>query len=186
VHCFLSFFLCFTHYKKKLVYRSVDQWLVSHMLPSWRGRCKDGHIWPLGYTLGYGLVDWGFGAWRLGIFLFTTMFRPALGPTQPPIQWVPEAISLGVKRPKSIMRGAIHPLPQHALMAWCSVKTKKILGYTQHLCYVEWSLNSISWMNAESYSIYSVTTNLFKFHLRFNFCLIFFHVFEIKSWKMLQ
>jgi hypothetical protein len=29
----------------------------------------------------------------LGIFLFTTAFRMALGPTQPPIQWVPEALS---------------------------------------------------------------------------------------------
>jgi hypothetical protein len=29
----------------------------------------------------------------LGIFLFTTAF------TQPPVQWVPEALSLGVKRP---------------------------------------------------------------------------------------
>jgi hypothetical protein len=35
----------------------------------------------------------------LGIFLFTTASRTALGPTQPPIQWVPGAISLGVKRP---------------------------------------------------------------------------------------
>jgi hypothetical protein len=35
----------------------------------------------------------------LGIFLFTTASRTALGPTQTPIQWVPRAISLGVKRP---------------------------------------------------------------------------------------
>jgi hypothetical protein len=35
---------------------------------------------------------------RLGIFLFTTAFRIALGPTQPPIQWVPRILSLGVKR----------------------------------------------------------------------------------------
>jgi hypothetical protein len=36
---------------------------------------------------------------RLGIFLFTTASRIALEPTQPPIQWVPGALSLGVKWP---------------------------------------------------------------------------------------
>jgi hypothetical protein len=42
----------------------------------------------------------GFDSRReLGIFLFTTASRTALGPTQPPIQWVPRALSLGVKRP---------------------------------------------------------------------------------------
>jgi hypothetical protein len=35
----------------------------------------------------------------LEIFLFTTASRTALGPTQPPIQWVPGALSLGVKWP---------------------------------------------------------------------------------------
>jgi len=44
------------------------------------------------------LDDWGFESWQgLGIFLFTTTSRPALGHTQPPIQWVPGALSLGVK-----------------------------------------------------------------------------------------
>jgi hypothetical protein len=42
----------------------------------------------------------GFDSRRgLGIFLFTTASRMALGPTQPPIQWEPGALSLGVKRP---------------------------------------------------------------------------------------
>jgi hypothetical protein len=36
----------------------------------------------------------------MGSFLFTTASRTALGPTQPPIQWVPGALSLGVKRPE--------------------------------------------------------------------------------------
>jgi hypothetical protein len=37
----------------------------------------------------------------LGIFLFTTASRTALVPTQPPIQGVPGALSLGVKEPVS-------------------------------------------------------------------------------------
>jgi hypothetical protein len=42
------------------------------------------------------LDDRGFESRQgLGIFLFTTAFRPALGPTQPTI---PGALSLGVKR----------------------------------------------------------------------------------------
>jgi hypothetical protein len=32
-------------------------------------------------------------------FHFSVSSRPALGPTQPPIQWTPGALSLGVKRP---------------------------------------------------------------------------------------
>jgi hypothetical protein len=42
----------------------------------------------------------GFDSRRgLGIFLFTTASRTVLGLTQPLIQWVPGALSLGVKRP---------------------------------------------------------------------------------------
>jgi hypothetical protein len=53
----------------------------------------------VGIAPGYGLDDRGFESRQwLGIFLFTTMSRPALRPTQPPIQWVPRAISLGIKR----------------------------------------------------------------------------------------
>jgi hypothetical protein len=33
----------------------------------------------------------------LGIFLFATAFRMVLGPTQSSIQWLPAALSLGVK-----------------------------------------------------------------------------------------
>jgi hypothetical protein len=35
----------------------------------------------------------------LGIFLFATASRPALGATQPPTKWVPGVLSTGVKRP---------------------------------------------------------------------------------------
>jgi hypothetical protein len=47
----------------------------------------------------------------LGMFPFTTVSRPALGPTQPPIQWVPEPLSLGVKWPG---READHSPPSSA------------------------------------------------------------------------
>jgi hypothetical protein len=81
----------------------------------------------------------GFDCRRgLGIFLFTTASRTALGPppTHPPIQWVAGDLSLGGKAAgawswplKSIycrglrMSGAMLSLPQYALMAWCSVKS---------------------------------------------------------------
>jgi hypothetical protein len=51
--------------------------------------------WAKGWTIGV----LGFDSWQgLAIFLFTTMSRMALGPTQHPIQWIPGALSLGIKR----------------------------------------------------------------------------------------
>jgi hypothetical protein len=90
-----------------------------------------------GIPLGYGLDDRGFESRQgLGIVLFSTASRPALGPTQPPIQWVPGALSMGVKRqareadhspPSNAgvkrMREAIPPLSQYAFMASRSVKS---------------------------------------------------------------
>jgi hypothetical protein len=93
-----------------------------------------------GMALGYGLDDREFETWQgLAIFVFTTAFTPVLGPTQLPVEWVPGAHSLWVKQPgreadhsppylhlvpRWGMRGAIPPLPQYAVMAWCSVKAQ--------------------------------------------------------------
>jgi hypothetical protein len=73
-----------------------------------------------------------------GVLIFAIASRPALGPTQPPIQWVPGALLPGAKRPwreadhslhlvpRSRMYGAIPPLPLYAFMVWCSVKAQAI------------------------------------------------------------
>jgi hypothetical protein len=87
-------------------------------------------VWSLdravGIATGYGLDDRGVGV-RVPvgsrIFLFSASCRPVLGSTQPPIQWIVEALSPGVKRPgreadhhlqlvpRSRKCGCIHPLP---------------------------------------------------------------------------
>jgi hypothetical protein len=65
----------------------------------------------VGIALDYGLDVLGFDSWRgLGIFLFTTDSTTALWPTQPPIQWVPRALSVRVKRP---VRDTDHSLPSN-------------------------------------------------------------------------
>jgi hypothetical protein len=68
----------------------------------------------VGIALGYGLDGRGSrvrSPTGLGIFLFTTASKTALGPTQPPIQWVPGALSLGIERPG---READHSPPSSA------------------------------------------------------------------------
>jgi hypothetical protein len=88
-------------------------------------------------ALGYGLDELGFESRQeLRIFLLTIVSRPVLGPTQPAIQLVLEAFSLGVKRQT---READHSppfsaevknawsytsTPQNAFMTWYSVKAQ--------------------------------------------------------------
>jgi hypothetical protein len=80
----------------------------------------------VGIATSYGLGDRGIGV-RVPIgariFLLSTSFRPVLGPTHPPMQWVPGALSSVVKRPgretddsppasaEVKTRGSMHPLP---------------------------------------------------------------------------
>jgi hypothetical protein len=78
----------------------------------------------------------------LGIFLFDIMSRTALGPTQPPIQWVPGALFLGLK---SSRREADHSppssaevknawsyisTPQYVFIVWFLVKQRDIFTFT--------------------------------------------------------
>jgi hypothetical protein len=53
----------------------------------------------VGITLSRGLNDRGSDTGRGKFFIFTIL-RLVVGPTQPPIQWVPLAISQGVQWPQ--------------------------------------------------------------------------------------
>jgi len=84
------------------------------------------NFFPSCTALGYGLDDrWFESRQGLGIFLFTTVSRPPLGSTQLTIQWVPGALSLGVKRPG---READHSPPSSAEVknAWSYTSTTPI------------------------------------------------------------
>jgi hypothetical protein len=70
---------------------------------------------------GYGLDDRGVRVRvSVGSIIFTPLTRPFLGPTQPPIHWLPGAISPGLKRPGG---EADHSPPT-------SAKVKKMWIYT--------------------------------------------------------
>jgi hypothetical protein len=98
--------------------------------------------WATGWTIGVLGFD---SRRRLGIFLFITASRTALGPTQPPIQWVQGALSLEVKRPRCETVTHLHLMPrskngwscastpQYAFMAWCSVKAQLHLYFYLYL-----------------------------------------------------
>jgi hypothetical protein len=62
-------------------------------------------------TTEYELKGWGSKSGMGKIFVFSTASKPALEPTQPYDQWVPETISPGVKRPG---READHSPPSSA------------------------------------------------------------------------
>jgi hypothetical protein len=55
----------------------------------------------VGIVTDYGLESWDSIPGGGRIFLFSIVSRPTLRPTLPHIEWVPGAISAGVKRPES-------------------------------------------------------------------------------------
>jgi hypothetical protein len=77
-------------------------------------------------------MGWMIGGFEsrqgLGIFLFSIVSRPVLGPTQPPMQWVPDVLSPGVKQPG---RGADYSPP-------CSGEVENAWGCTSALHTSSW------------------------------------------------
>jgi hypothetical protein len=91
----------------------------------------------------------------LGIFFFATPSTPPLGPTQPPVPWVPGTLSLGVERPgreadhsppsSAEVKNAwnYNSTPQYTFMAWCLVKP----GY-EDVDWIHLTQNRIQWGDA--------------------------------------
>jgi hypothetical protein len=88
----------------------------------------------VGIATGYGLDGRRVGVRvPVGARIFSTSSRPVLGPIQPPILWVPRALSLEVKRPgretdhspstsAEVKKTWIYTsTPPYAFMAWCLV-----------------------------------------------------------------
>jgi hypothetical protein len=83
-----------------------------------------------------------------GVFLFATTSRPALGPTQPPNQWVLEALSPGVKQlvgceafyspsTAEIKNAWIYTAtPPYVFMIWYVVKHRDNFSFTFTLPYI--------------------------------------------------
>jgi hypothetical protein len=106
------------YHRVKIRRYSLDRRLGGNQSRSGRGGEEKNSKPPLGIEP----PDWmigviGFDSRRgLGIFLFTTLSRPALRLTQSPIQWVPRALSLGVKWPG---REANHSPPSSSEVKEC-------------------------------------------------------------------
>jgi hypothetical protein len=108
------------------------------MIPEGRGKICNGNSRrphdlksrdsSVGIALGYGLDDRDsrvrFPA-GLGIFLFTTVSGTALGPTQPPIQWVPGVLSLKVHRPEREAERS-PPCSTEVKNAWSYISTPPV------------------------------------------------------------
>jgi hypothetical protein len=108
----LNLFFRFLHWILRYLYRPIFKNLHSWYV------CRDSVV---GLTTGYGLENRGVGVLELvGSKIFSTSSRPALGSTQPPIQWVPGPLSPRVKQPG---READHSPPT-------SAEVKKMWIYT--------------------------------------------------------
>jgi hypothetical protein len=113
--------ICWTIYELKMILVSILYSVLYMYMYS-----------AIGIVTGYGLDGWGFGVWvpvGAELFSFLRCPNPILGSSQPPIQWVPESVSPGVKRPgheadhspevkKTWIYTSTSP---YAFMAWCLI-----------------------------------------------------------------
>jgi hypothetical protein len=132
------------------------------------------------YSTCYRLDDREFEARQgLGIFLFTTASRPALGHTQPPIQWVPGALSLGVKR---LGREADHSPPSSSEVknAWRNTSTPQYAFIARYSVKARGQL-SFPWSTIRQYE-WQRNPHLLT-HVDIALCLIHGKLRKAKKWK---
>jgi len=119
--------------------------LIDHPNMCWRAHIMKFltvQLSPVGWTIGV----LGFVSRRgLDIFLFSTLSRQALGPTQPPIKRNPGVLSPWVKRqereadyshPSSVEvknSWSYTSTPQYVFIAWCLVKHRDNFTITVYL-----------------------------------------------------
>jgi hypothetical protein len=119
-----------------------------------------------------------------GLELFTTASGPALGPTQPPIQRVREALYRGVKRPGSETdhsppssaeiknAWSYTSTPQYTFMAWCSFKAQGQLYLYLLSCKSHVASSGRMWV---SYELKTIGSG----------CIVFYDVLSL-SWRGLK
>jgi hypothetical protein len=115
--------------QSRILYRYEPKFnfLYSLWLVAWGARAAQSMQWP-----GYGLDERGSIPVRGSNFLIATASEPVMGPTQPPVQWVPAALSLGHEADRSPPSSAevnnvwrYTSTPAYVFMSWCLVKRRE-------------------------------------------------------------
>jgi hypothetical protein len=111
--------------------RAADRWPLRNFLPRSSlfmvGKAQKSHGARSGLYDGCsdGVPPVHFFQGKHRTFLFTTASRTTPGPTQPAIQWVPGALSLGVKRPGMKLTTHLHLVPM-SKNEWSYTSTPQI------------------------------------------------------------
>jgi hypothetical protein len=91
------------------IFIQQNEFMCDYILETGAGLAQAVQCLTTGWTTGRSGFD---SRWGQRIFPLASVSRPALGPTQPPVHWVPGVLSPGVKaRPG---RDADHSLPSSA------------------------------------------------------------------------
>jgi hypothetical protein len=128
VEAFLNLFSCIT---------ASLQWCLHCFqipLPEQRFICSPNPIksrdYAVGISTGHGLDGRGYGVRPVGARFLSTSSRQVLGPTQPPIYWVPAALSQG-------MDPYIHlPIFLHCVALTCTFTFTLTQSHETHICHI--------------------------------------------------